>query len=120
MGFFFITYVLFIFIIIFLHNPKERKKMGIIAKGEIHRRNWITAEFASASLMRNDVKMIDRLSSTAKDPVDLLRMTSTFSHLRQKAWLQSPALLDPRKNGSKKSFPSQAENWKMSCLVCLD
>ena len=26
----------------------------------------------------------------------------------------------PRKNGSKKSFPSQAENWKMSCLVCLD
>lgn len=96
MGFFFITYVLFIFIIIFLHNPKERKKMGIIAKGEIHRRNWITAEFASASLMRNDVKMIDRLSSTAKDPVDLLRMTSTFSHLRQKAWLQSPALLDHR------------------------
>lgn len=49
------------FIIIFLHNPKERKKMGIIAKGEIHRRNWITAEFASASLMRNDVKMVDSL-----------------------------------------------------------
>ena len=35
--------------------------MGIIAKGEIHRRNWITAEFASASLMRNDVKMVDSL-----------------------------------------------------------
>ena len=82
------------FIIIFLHNPKERKKMGIIAKGEIHGRNLITAEFASVSLMRNDVEMIDKLSPTAKDPVELLRMTSPFSHLRQKAWLQSPALLD--------------------------
>ena len=68
--------------------------MGIISKGEIHGRNLITAEFASVSLMRNDVKMIDKFSSTANDPVELLRMTSTFNHLRQKAWLQSPALLD--------------------------
>ena len=41
--------------------------------------------------MSSDVKMIDRVSSTAKDPVELLRMTATFSHLRQKAWLQSRA-----------------------------
>ena len=32
----------------------------------------------------------------------------------------SPTPHSPEKNGSKKSFPSQAENWKMSCLVCLD
>ena len=31
----------------------------------------------------------------------------------------SPTPHSPEKNGSKKSFPSQAENWEMSCLVCL-
>lgn len=41
--------------------------------------------------MGSDVNMIDRVSSTAKDPVELLRMTATFSHLRQKAWSQSRA-----------------------------
>ena len=55
----------------------------------------------------------------------LSRLVITFlprSKLLLISWLKSPSavILEPRKNGSKKSFPSQAENWKMSYLVCLD
>lgn len=36
--------------------------------------SWITAELDSVSWMSSDVQMIDRVSSTAKNPIVLLRI----------------------------------------------